>query len=92
MSDSSLSSVHSDVLIASARQTLSTQAQALASLANRVTDEFPKAVRMILSSKGRTVICGMGKSGLIGKKIAATLASTGTPSFFFILVKRFMAT
>ncbi|MCS7487263.1 arabinose 5-phosphate isomerase [Marinomonas sp. BSi20414] len=70
------------MLIESARRTLSTQAQALANLVNQVTEEFAKAVRMILTSKGRTIICGMGKSGLIGKKIAATLASTGTPSFF----------
>ena len=76
------SSTHSDILIESARRTLSTQAQALANLANHVNEEFPKAVRLILESKGRTIICGMGKSGLIGKKIAATLASTGTPSFF----------
>ena len=82
MSDPSIPSIHSDVLIESARRTLSTQAQALANLANQVTEEFAKAVRMILDSKGRTIICGMGKSGLIGKKIAATLASTGTPSFF----------
>jgi len=82
MSDPSIKSIHSDVLIESARRTLSTQAQALANLVNQVTEEFAKAVRMILTSKGRTVICGMGKSGLIGKKIAATLASTGTPSFF----------
>ncbi|MFI8622038.1 SIS domain-containing protein [Marinomonas sp. NPDC078689] len=74
--------LHSDALIESARNTLSTQAKALASLANQVTEEFAKAVRMILASEGRTIICGMGKSGLIGKKIAATLASTGTPSFF----------
>ncbi|RBP82504.1 KpsF/GutQ family sugar-phosphate isomerase [Marinomonas rhizomae] len=76
------SSPHSDILIESARRTLSTQAQALANLANQVTEEFSKAVRLILASKGRTIICGMGKSGLIGKKIAATFASTGTPSFF----------
>ena len=82
MSDPSTPSIHSDVLIDSARRTLSTQAQALANLANQVTEDFAKAVRVILTSKGRTIICGMGKSGLIGKKIAATLASTGTPSFF----------
>ncbi|WP_198666640.1 KpsF/GutQ family sugar-phosphate isomerase [Marinomonas shanghaiensis] len=82
MSDPSIKSIHSDVLIESARRTLSTQAQALANLVDQVTEEFAKAVRMILTSKGRTIICGMGKSGLIGKKIAATLASTGTPSFF----------
>lgn len=77
-----MKSIDSDVLIESARRTLSTQAQALANLVDQVTEEFAKAVRMILTSKGRTIICGMGKSGLIGKKIAATLASTGTPSFF----------
>lgn len=83
MSDtSSTKSIHSDALIESARHTLSTQAQSLANLANKVTEEFAKAVRMILATEGRTIICGMGKSGLIGKKIAATLASTGTPSFF----------
>jgi len=47
-----------------------------------LTDDFDGAVKAILDSKGRVVICGMGKSGLIGKKIMATLASTGTPSFF----------
>ncbi|BFM50938.1 KpsF/GutQ family sugar-phosphate isomerase [Marinomonas sp. THO17] len=78
----SSTSIDTDALIASAQRTLSTQAQALSNLASQVTDEFAKAVRMILTSKGRTIICGMGKSGLIGKKIAATLASTGTPSFF----------
>ncbi|MBD5772366.1 KpsF/GutQ family sugar-phosphate isomerase [Marinomonas colpomeniae] len=82
MCDSSNMNIDSNVLIESARRTLSIQAQALANLSNQVTEEFAKAVRMILASKGRTIICGMGKSGLIGKKIAATLASTGTPSFF----------
>lgn len=74
--------IQSHVLIESAKRTLSTQAKALASLSNQVTEEFAKAVRLILASQGRTIICGMGKSGLIGQKIAATLASTGTPSFF----------
>ena len=82
MDDIAISDIRSDVLIKSAHQTLSTQAQALLDLADRVTESFAQAVRMILASKGRTIICGMGKSGLIGKKIAATLASTGTPSFF----------
>ncbi|MGR0280090.1 KpsF/GutQ family sugar-phosphate isomerase [Marinomonas dokdonensis] len=82
MDDIAISDIRSDVLIKSAHHTLSTQAQALLDLADRVTESFAQAVRMILASKGRTIICGMGKSGLIGKKIAATLASTGTPSFF----------
>ncbi|MEP7729362.1 KpsF/GutQ family sugar-phosphate isomerase [Marinomonas primoryensis] len=76
------SNIQSARLIASAQSTLSTQAKALANLSGRVSEEFANAVRMVLTSEGRIVICGMGKSGLIGKKIAATLASTGTPSFF----------
>ena len=72
----------SSELITSAKYTLTTQAQALTRLADTVDDEFAKVVNLILTTKGRTIICGMGKSGLIGAKIAATLASTGTPSFF----------
>ena len=45
-------------------------------------DEFATAVEMILGSRGKCIVTGMGKSGLVGRKIAATLASTGTPSFF----------
>ena len=44
--------------------------------------EFEKAVKLINSSDGHIVVCGMGKSGLVGRKISATLASTGTPSYF----------
>lgn len=69
-------------LVQSAKHTLTTQAQALNSLADSVSDHFATVVNLILATKGRTIICGMGKSGLIGAKIAATLASTGTPSFF----------
>lgn len=72
----------SNTLIESAQRTLSIQAQALLTLSTQITEDFAHAVRMILNAKGRTIICGMGKSGLIGKKIAATFASTGTPSFF----------
>ncbi|GAB3489176.1 KpsF/GutQ family sugar-phosphate isomerase [Marinomonas epiphytica] len=74
--------IQTDQLIKSAQRTLSTQAQALANLSTRINDSFAQAVKMLLSNTGRTIVCGMGKSGLIGKKIAATLASTGTPSFF----------
>ncbi|TBR44379.1 KpsF/GutQ family sugar-phosphate isomerase [Marinomonas agarivorans] len=81
--DNSASDCTSTVeLIASAKQTLQTQAQALERLAGRVNGEFANAVNLILATKGRTIICGMGKSGLIGAKIAATFASTGTSSFF----------
>lgn len=69
-------------LIRSAKTTLSTQGQALMRLAERIGPQFSHAVEMILNCQGRTIICGMGKSGIVGKKIAATLASTGTPAFF----------
>ncbi|MBI5848578.1 MAG: KpsF/GutQ family sugar-phosphate isomerase [Nitrospirae bacterium] len=65
-----------------ARKVLQTEADAVRSLIDRIDQSFEKAVGIILSSKGRVVVTGMGKSGLVGKKIAATLASTGTPSFF----------
>lgn len=65
-----------------ARTVFQEQAQALNALATNIGDEFARAVEIIRSIKGRVVISGMGKSGIIGRKIAATLASTGTPSFF----------
>lgn len=58
------------------------ESKEIANLSNLLTDDFESAVNAVYSSKGKFIICGMGKSGLIGKKIAATLASTGTPSFF----------
>lgn len=58
------------------------EAQAVSQLTEKLDNSFAEAVQHILSSSGRVIICGMGKSGIIGKKIAATLASTGTPSFF----------
>jgi arabinose-5-phosphate isomerase len=61
---------------------LQAQSDALQLMASRIGNEFDAAVDLILSSKGRTIISGMGKSGLVGKKMAATFASTGTPSFF----------
>lgn len=66
----------------SARQVFDIESRALASLSARVGDSFGDAVDAILRSSGRVVVCGMGKSGIIGRKIAATFASTGTPSFF----------
>lgn len=58
------------------------QAQELLALSERVDDSFEQAVQLMLDCKARVIISGMGKSGLIGRKIAATLASTGTRSFF----------
>lgn len=69
-------------LINLAKRVLSIEAQSLQELKERINEEFLKAVEIIHNSKGRVVVTGIGKSGLIGRKIAATLASTGTPSFF----------
>lgn len=66
----------------SAIGTFRAEAEAVASLSEQLTDDFENAVRAILSAKGKVIVTGMGKSGLVGRKIAATLASTGTPSFF----------
>ena len=65
-----------------ARETFEIEAAALRALAARVDAHFAQAVQQILAVKGRVVVMGMGKSGHIGRKIAATLASTGTPAFF----------
>jgi arabinose-5-phosphate isomerase len=65
-----------------AKRVLKIEADAVAALIDRVDERFERAVEMILNCEGRVVVTGMGKSGLIGKKIAATLASTGTPALF----------
>ena len=63
-------------------ETLKIEAAAVENLIPRVDEEFVAAVQEILHCNGRVVVTGMGKSGHIGRKIAATLASTGTPAFF----------
>jgi arabinose-5-phosphate isomerase len=65
-----------------AKRVLTIEANAVSALTDRLNSDFEKAVEIIFQSKGRVVVTGMGKSGLVGKKIAATLASTGTPAFF----------
>jgi arabinose-5-phosphate isomerase len=65
-----------------ARETLDIEAAALQGLKSRVSDDFARAVRVMLDVRGRVVVMGMGKSGHVGRKIAATLASTGTPAMF----------
>ena len=65
-----------------AQETLNIEADTLREASKKITDEFDKAVAMILACKGKLVVSGVGKSGLIGAKMAATFASTGTPSFF----------
>lgn len=68
--------------LALARETLHTEAQAVAAAAERLGDAFVQAVQLVLSGSGRVVVMGMGKSGHVGRKMAATLASTGTPAMF----------
>lgn len=65
-----------------AKRVLQIEAQAISALADRVDEDFGQAVEMLLTCRGRVVITGMGKSGLICQKIASTMASTGTPAFF----------
>jgi arabinose-5-phosphate isomerase len=69
-------------LIEMGREALRIEARAVAALVDRLGNDFDKACRMLLACPGRVVVSGMGKSGHVGRKIAATLASTGTPSFF----------
>lgn len=93
MSLTSLSTSHPDTspalldknregLLEQSRKLLLGQSRALASLADRLDHNFADAVQTILQRQGRLVVCGMGKSGLVGRKIAATMSSTGTPAFF----------
>jgi arabinose-5-phosphate isomerase len=65
-----------------AKKVLKTEAEAVYALIEKLNSNFEKAVEIIYKSKGRVVVTGMGKSGLVGKKLAATMASTGTPAFF----------
>jgi len=65
-----------------AQETLDIEAHSLLKASQKIGDEFDKAVDIILNCKGKLVVSGVGKSGLIGAKMAATFASTGTPSFF----------
>jgi len=65
-----------------ARNVLRIEAEALGALTERINDKFIDAIEIIYSCKGRVVVTGMGKSGIIGKKLTATLASTGTPALF----------
>ncbi len=71
-----------DDIIDIAKRVLKIEADAVSALIEKLNSDFEKAVEIIFNSRGRVVVTGMGKSGLVGKKIAATLASTGTPAFF----------
>ncbi|MGE0464173.1 MAG: D-arabinose 5-phosphate isomerase, partial [Vicinamibacterales bacterium] len=65
-----------------ARKVLQTEAAAILALVDRIDGRFSRAVEVVRECRGRVILTGMGKSGIICRKIAATLSSTGTPAFF----------
>ncbi|PYV14073.1 MAG: KpsF/GutQ family sugar-phosphate isomerase [Acidobacteria bacterium] len=73
---------HEPMSLETARKVLEIEARTLAELPKRLDQNFVKAVETLLACRGRVVVTGMGKSGIIAQKISATLSSTGTPSFF----------
>ena len=74
--------IASDNAIDCARRVLDIEARAIAALKDHIGAEFARAVEIVLHCQGRVVVCGIGKSGHIARKLASTLASTGTPAFF----------
>ncbi|MFB3882420.1 MAG: SIS domain-containing protein [Armatimonadota bacterium] len=68
--------------LAKAREAVAVEAAAVGALASRIDESFARAVALVLECQGRVVVTGMGKSGAVGRKLAATLASTGTPALF----------
>jgi arabinose-5-phosphate isomerase len=77
-----LPEIDADAVVRSAHTVIATEAAAIRALETRVDANFVEACRLILRCRGRVIVSGMGKSGHIARKIAATLASTGTPAFF----------
>ena len=73
---------HKNIILDTARNVLRAEAEAVQRIERSLNGEFVSAVEMILACQGKIILTGIGKSGIIAKKIAATLASTGTPSFF----------
>jgi arabinose-5-phosphate isomerase len=69
-------------IVEEARRVLKVEAQSLLDLAERINENFLQAIELLYQCKGKVVLMGMGKSGLVGRKIASTFASTGTPAFF----------
>ena len=69
-------------IIETGKQCLKDEAEAILALIDQVGESFEKAIELIFNCKGKCIVTGVGKSGHIGRKIAATLASTGTPAFF----------
>lgn len=79
-------------ILAEARDVLQQEAKGIENLIPTLDQNFVNAVHMIMESKGRTIVTGMGKSGHIARKVSATLSSTGTPSIFLHRPKAFTAT
>ncbi len=77
-----LPAVNGERVLQMARETLEIEASAVQQLSTRLSDSFVQAVQRVLAVQGRVVVMGMGKSGHVGRKMAATLASTGTPALF----------
>jgi arabinose-5-phosphate isomerase len=71
-----------DEIIARGRRVVRLEREALATIEDRLGDSFARAVELVANSSGRVIVAGVGKSGLVGRKIAATLTSTGTPAVF----------
>ncbi|NIR43427.1 MAG: SIS domain-containing protein, partial [Gemmatimonadetes bacterium] len=69
-------------LVEAARRVIHLEGQAVLRLEDRIDDSFVRAVQMLAHLKGRAIVSGVGKSGIIARKLAATLTSTGTPAFF----------
>ncbi|EER59331.1 KpsF/GutQ family protein [Acidovorax delafieldii 2AN] len=82
MTAAAFSPLDPDQVLRLARETFDIEAAALSAMAARLDAHFVQAVQRVLQTTGRVVVMGMGKSGHVGRKIAATLASTGTPAFF----------
>ena len=76
------SEIDPQAVLARARDVLNIESEAILAVRDRIDEQFVRAVSLILACRGRVVVSGMGKSGHVGNKIAATLASTGTPAFF----------
>ena len=72
----------SQSIVERGRRVVRIEREALADVESRIGEEFERAVRLIAGSRGRVIVTGVGKSGLIGRKIAATLTSTGTAASF----------
>ncbi|MEN6640846.1 MAG: KpsF/GutQ family sugar-phosphate isomerase [Armatimonadia bacterium] len=71
-----------EIIIKQARQTLQIECDAITRVSDRLGEDFVQAAQLLLDTSGRVIVCGIGKSGAIGRKIASTLASTGTPALF----------